>query len=83
MDYDAEMHRMHLRRELLKSYAEKLTTLLSPIRRLPNEILSRIFMFYCKENDLTSRYPGGAAALTISAVCTRWRELAISQPVLW
>ncbi|KAJ3876701.1 hypothetical protein F5051DRAFT_453623 [Lentinula edodes] len=81
--HSAKMHRIRLRCQGLKKHTEKLTTLLSPIRRIPSEILLRILVHFCDQNDLTSYEPGDASALTISAVCTRWRQLAMSQPALW
>ncbi|KAJ4477421.1 hypothetical protein J3R30DRAFT_217899 [Lentinula aciculospora] len=81
--HSVDMHRMHLRHQGLKKYTEKLSTLLSPIRRIPSELLLRIFVFFCHQNDLSSYEPGDAAALTVGAVCTRWRQLAVSQPTLW
>ncbi|KAF9063502.1 hypothetical protein BDP27DRAFT_1335053 [Rhodocollybia butyracea] len=80
-DCDTEMHRLKSRREGLILYAEKLSGLLSPIRRLPNEILCQIFLDCCAENDLRNGKTGTADIL--SSVCTRFRELAISYSALW
>ncbi|KAF9071267.1 hypothetical protein BDP27DRAFT_1419300 [Rhodocollybia butyracea] len=78
---DAEMSRLSSRREELIRCTEKLSSLLSPIRRVPDEILCQIFLHCCAENDLRYRKPGEALAL--SSVCTRFRELVISYPALW
>ncbi|KAF9071261.1 hypothetical protein BDP27DRAFT_1322624 [Rhodocollybia butyracea] len=64
----------------IEELSEKLSGLLSPIRRVPNEILCQIFLYSCGENDMNNERP---AALIISSVCTRFRELAISYPALW
>ncbi|KAF9069523.1 hypothetical protein BDP27DRAFT_1222385, partial [Rhodocollybia butyracea] len=79
--YQAEMHRLSARREGLILCTEKLSGLLSPIRRLPDELLCLIFLDCCTENDMRNRKPG--EALTLSSVCTRFRQLAISYPALW
>jgi hypothetical protein len=54
---------------------------LSPIHRLPNELLNKIFLFACAENVLTFR--ATHHAVNIAAVCGRWRLLAISYSSLW
>ncbi|KAJ7625645.1 hypothetical protein FB45DRAFT_1060310 [Roridomyces roridus] len=51
---------------------------LSPIRRMPTEIISLIFT-HCVENGAIFV---DNAAWTLSAVCSRWREIALS-PVYW
>ncbi|KAI0064982.1 hypothetical protein BV25DRAFT_1822762 [Artomyces pyxidatus] len=48
---------------------------ISPIRRLPNELLRHIFLMNFDE------YP--CCAWILSAVCNRWRRLALSMPILW
>ncbi|KIK66624.1 hypothetical protein GYMLUDRAFT_257458 [Collybiopsis luxurians FD-317 M1] len=81
--YEQDLHSMRIRQRGLEKYTSTISTLLSPIRRLPNELLSYIFILFCGVNDLTGNRPGSRSALTVSAVCYRWREFAISQPVLW
>lgn len=48
---------------------------LSPIRRLPNELLREIFLCHFEE------YP--VCAWGLAAVCTMWRRLALSMPRIW
>ncbi|KAE9406603.1 hypothetical protein BT96DRAFT_222752 [Gymnopus androsaceus JB14] len=98
-DYESEIIRLksqilyvEAQKKRLIDYKQRLRSLLSPTRRLPNETLGRVFEFACDENlfqerhlstrvspSLLSRLP----ALAISTVCTRWRSLAISSPSLW
>ncbi|KIK54896.1 hypothetical protein GYMLUDRAFT_130580, partial [Collybiopsis luxurians FD-317 M1] len=73
---------MRTRRTQLKVYKASLKSLLSPIRRLPNELLYRIFGLTYSTNHLVSR-DHQILALAISSVCTRWRQLALSSPDLW
>ncbi|KAJ7464512.1 hypothetical protein FB451DRAFT_1042145, partial [Mycena latifolia] len=47
----------------------------SPLRRMPTELLSLIFK-YTLPHDLSGTW-------TIPAVCSRWRTIALSQPTLW
>ncbi|KAH7924933.1 hypothetical protein BV22DRAFT_1012275 [Leucogyrophana mollusca] len=48
---------------------------ISPIRRLPNELLRHIFMFNFEEH--------ACCAWILAAVCSLWRRLALSVPKLW
>jgi len=48
---------------------------MSPIRRLPNELLRHIFIMNFDE------YP--CCAWILSSVCSQWRRLALSMPRLW
>ncbi|KAE9408955.1 hypothetical protein BT96DRAFT_787040, partial [Gymnopus androsaceus JB14] len=100
-DYDTEI--VHLQsqivyvqeqKKLLNEYKTGLQSLLSPFRKLPNEILCIIFELACTDN-LLQEYPWpnptelslpvitNVPALAISAVCTRWRSLALASPRLW
>ncbi|KAF9040337.1 hypothetical protein BDP27DRAFT_1244625, partial [Rhodocollybia butyracea] len=86
-DYESEIYRLQIhiadiqtRRESLRTHEENLQSLLSPIRRLPNELLTRVFGYVCIENDLMDRCP---SALILGSVCLRWRQLTIGCPELW
>ncbi|KAF9067452.1 hypothetical protein BDP27DRAFT_1328851, partial [Rhodocollybia butyracea] len=86
--YESEIHRLQIRiadirnrQERLKTYATHLHSLFSPIRRLPNELLTSIFGYVCVTNRLDVCEYG--AALTLSYVCLRWRQLTIGCPELW
>ncbi|KIK52700.1 hypothetical protein GYMLUDRAFT_233279, partial [Collybiopsis luxurians FD-317 M1] len=88
-DYDAELVRLqsqmlYLRaqKERLRDYRAKLRSLLSPVRKLPNELLFRIFEFTHASNYIT-QHPGDEHAPP--AVCSRWRQLALvpSSTRLW
>ncbi|KAF8827624.1 hypothetical protein HHX47_DHR4000453 [Lentinula edodes] len=66
----------------------ELGSLLSPIRKLPNEILGIIFDSACNQNllcDSEDKYSAIRVlpALAISAVSFRWRHLALSSSRLW
>ncbi|KDQ08651.1 hypothetical protein BOTBODRAFT_118404, partial [Botryobasidium botryosum FD-172 SS1] len=57
--------------------------LITPIYRLPNEVLALIFQFaesspYNSLQPLESRVP-----LNISAVSRVWREIALDTPQIW
>ncbi|KAF9058750.1 hypothetical protein BDP27DRAFT_1432348 [Rhodocollybia butyracea] len=76
----------------------KLRSLLSPMRRLSNEVLLHIFEYVCEENllqsypwfsnqppltELTSPAITYLPTMAISSVCSRWHVLALSSPSLW
>ncbi|KAE9408923.1 hypothetical protein BT96DRAFT_627091 [Gymnopus androsaceus JB14] len=85
-------------RKRLVDYNTQLRSLLSSFREIPNEILCIIFEWACTDN-LLQEYPwplerepptqltlpaiAYLPALAISAVCTRWRSMALSSPGLW
>lgn len=48
---------------------------LSPIKRLPEDILKHIFVSMFEDS--------ASAAWTISSVCLTWRKLALNMPSLW
>ncbi|KAF9066392.1 hypothetical protein BDP27DRAFT_1330676 [Rhodocollybia butyracea] len=84
--------------EWLKTQRATLLSSLSPMRKLPNEILLRIFQQVCDENllqcypwlveedpptSITSPVITYLPTMAISSVCSRWRALALSSPSLW
>ncbi|KAE9404447.1 hypothetical protein BT96DRAFT_877618 [Gymnopus androsaceus JB14] len=74
------LHNQHRR---LEKYKTCLFSLRAPIRKLPNEIVLRIFDHTCDTNELTSRRLQTMPALLLSHVCLRWKELASAYPELW
>jgi hypothetical protein len=89
-EYDKEISRLHSaifvleeRKKNLGSQMQRLQKLLSPVRKLPREVLSEINFLYC---DPTFRIgPDGihAPSRSIAAVCTYWRSIALSDRQLW
>ncbi|KAH7912621.1 hypothetical protein BJ138DRAFT_1060682 [Hygrophoropsis aurantiaca] len=67
-DLQREHHQLQEKIFLTKAY-------ISPIRRLPNELLRQIFMFNFEEHP--------CCAWILAAVCSLWRRLALSVPKLW
>ncbi|KAE9407297.1 hypothetical protein BT96DRAFT_754615, partial [Gymnopus androsaceus JB14] len=62
-----------------------LENLLSPIRRVPPEIISEIFQLACLPEEGISMYKHRIAhyTSTICAVCVAWRKAAHLDPRLW
>ncbi|KAK7433651.1 hypothetical protein VKT23_020657 [Stygiomarasmius scandens] len=82
---------MYLRtkQEFLRGRKDRLTSLTAPIRRLPTEVLSLIFINLCDDEsgDIIlghARYKCRRSyPFDITSVCHRWREVAIATPQIW
>ncbi|KAJ3881003.1 hypothetical protein F5051DRAFT_322818, partial [Lentinula edodes] len=69
-------------RAKVKSYVETHRGLLAPIRRLPVEVLTEIFVLCLS----TERYPVRSlreAPLLLTMICRHWREVTLKSPSLW
>ncbi|KAJ8075527.1 hypothetical protein PM082_021157 [Marasmius tenuissimus] len=60
---------------------QRFRSLVSPVHRLPSELLLAIFGHCCEVNVIDDQTMPPAMALTM--VCGRWREIALSSPRLW
>ncbi|KAH0589892.1 hypothetical protein J132_06328 [Termitomyces sp. J132] len=58
-----------------------LPTQTSPVSRLPNELLSSIFLYAIRSTD--DRFETVTTPIIASQVSTRWRDIAISTAKLW
>ncbi|RXW23031.1 hypothetical protein EST38_g2800 [Candolleomyces aberdarensis] len=72
------------RRKANKIFIQKHQALIAPIKRLPPDILSTVFLaslpvIECTEAAMTCNHP----AVVISQVCRHWRQLAFDTPLLW
>ncbi|KAF5338237.1 hypothetical protein D9758_012846 [Tetrapyrgos nigripes] len=57
--------------------------LLAPIAKLPRELLEEIFQHYCRDEYEELPLIGEHPADKLSSVCTLWRDIAQSSPMLW
>ncbi|KAF9264539.1 hypothetical protein L218DRAFT_958248 [Marasmius fiardii PR-910] len=87
--YDIEINRLREtllslenRKERLRHRIHRYCSLLSPIHRLPAEMLTNIFKHACDETPELS-LDDIPQAFLLSAVCGRWREIVNSTPFLW
>ncbi|KAK6977593.1 hypothetical protein R3P38DRAFT_3123731 [Favolaschia claudopus] len=74
------LEKLEQNRTDLETYVEKHKALISPIRRLPPEILSEIFILICCLST-----PGSCdleASLLLGSVCRSWRILSLEMPHL-
>ncbi|THV04340.1 hypothetical protein K435DRAFT_584994, partial [Dendrothele bispora CBS 962.96] len=92
--YDAEIARLKTalsliehKRQFLQEYVYKHRSLLAPVRRLPPEILSLIFLAHISQSGNTLAYGdfqyGEMSSLVLSQVSIGWRRLALDLPRLW
>ncbi|KAF5333026.1 hypothetical protein D9758_017216 [Tetrapyrgos nigripes] len=58
-----------------------LRSLLTPIRRLPPELLGLIFSLVCVKSEIMRAVD--CPPIHLSQVCAGWRELAWTTPILW
>ncbi|KAK1231922.1 hypothetical protein PQX77_004941 [Marasmius sp. AFHP31] len=79
--YNALILLLESKKEKLKKSMEKFRSLLSPVHRLPSELLLEIFGYLCEVNVLDhSKMPPASA---LSMVCGRWRQVTLASPRLW
>lgn len=96
-DYNAEIARLEgilgrLRhgRDQLGRCLDAWESRSAPVRRLPVELLTKIFKDACRAMPISSYFPAQSAvrALTITplclaSVCSFWRSIALSTPEMW
>jgi hypothetical protein len=80
--YDPEISRLqsiladlHEKRARLQSYKECCSSVLSPVRKLPPEVLQNVF--------LACRSPEPNVIPVVGQVCRHWRDLVEGTPQLW
>ncbi|KAE9409851.1 hypothetical protein BT96DRAFT_771313, partial [Gymnopus androsaceus JB14] len=90
--YDKEIQRLETvlielkrQRQDFKRHRDEMHTLLSPARRLPVEVLEQVFDIACLSDFGITVTQNSVDALTLklSQVCSVWREIVQSRPVLW
>lgn len=78
----AELHRLERQRDQVKDVVHELEALMSPVRRIPTDIMAKIFE-HCIWHDVTPRADPRMAPLLLAQVCRSWRYLLFSLPCLW
>ncbi|KAK1235650.1 hypothetical protein PQX77_001115 [Marasmius sp. AFHP31] len=81
--HSLESHRYRLNRSI-----ELGKSLMSPVRKIPSEILGYIFSLLCADGSTLSSAPWTEDELPqnpvlLSMICTSWREVALSLPEIW
>ncbi|KAK7026121.1 hypothetical protein VNI00_015696 [Paramarasmius palmivorus] len=76
------LERLEVERRMLKRRVEERRSWLAPIRRLPMEILSKIFELSDCSLDI-SKYDVNTTALVLSQVSYYWRSVTIMKRSIW
>ncbi|KAF5356627.1 hypothetical protein D9758_008256 [Tetrapyrgos nigripes] len=79
---EGKISALRVKQEGLEWRAFRYQSLLAPIRRLPPEILSRIFEFACQDGCQIKAKMSSSPAQT-SKVCAGWRNTALHNSKLW
>ncbi|THU87164.1 hypothetical protein K435DRAFT_782564, partial [Dendrothele bispora CBS 962.96] len=84
MQIDAEIAKLQSRRVVLDAFVAAHRALLSPIRRIPNEILAEIFVT-CLPYSSVYHCPTtiDKTPLKFMSICKNWKRVALSTPRLW
>ncbi|KAE9398466.1 hypothetical protein BT96DRAFT_795200, partial [Gymnopus androsaceus JB14] len=86
-DCEMQIKALESRRQSLRGYMDQLQSLISPCRKVPDEILQRIFDDCCDMNHFGPKKAQSAItdlpALALSSVCLRWRRNGLSTPRIW
>ncbi|KAK0240989.1 hypothetical protein EDD85DRAFT_992307 [Armillaria nabsnona] len=75
-----EMGTLRQQRGRISEAIRESRRILSPVRRLPSEILYRIFL---DTIDFPNFHPTESSLWSITGVSKRWRDVALTSPKLW
>ncbi|PPQ70456.1 hypothetical protein CVT26_013903, partial [Gymnopilus dilepis] len=78
----AELDVVQADHDTLEEYIQAHYDLLSPFRRLPDDILREIFL-WCLPTTHNALMCSSEPPLLLGRVCSRWRALTFSTPRLW
>ncbi|KAJ7723677.1 hypothetical protein B0H16DRAFT_1737121 [Mycena metata] len=79
---DQELRKLADERERLATYVDSHTALLSPVRRLPLDILQEIFIA-CLPAHRNCVMSATEAPVLLGRICSSWRNISLSTPCLW
>ncbi|KAE9395552.1 hypothetical protein BT96DRAFT_1021895 [Gymnopus androsaceus JB14] len=90
----SELHRLQslsrelvAQQDLLRVYMAGIRSIISPIHKLPLELLGEIFEYICCGdigiNCIISKAEKRLPTLAVSGVCVRWYNVVTSMPMLW
>jgi len=81
-ELDLESNRLQAERDEIFAQIQPYQALLSPIRRLPLDIMERIFLS-CLPTQRNPAMSTLEAPLKLGRICSSWRSFAYSSPRLW
>lgn len=74
-DRKQAIREMQREQQVLEDAVKHTLAYISPIRRLPHELLRHIFLYYFEDHP--------CCAWILAAVCVLWRRQALAIPKLW
>ncbi|KAE9409958.1 hypothetical protein BT96DRAFT_805885, partial [Gymnopus androsaceus JB14] len=79
--------KMETQRDVLRAYIAGFRSIMSPIHRLPVELMGEIFQYICcgdiGANCILEVGKPRIPTITLSCVCISWYNMVTSMPVLW
>ncbi|KAJ7240775.1 hypothetical protein C8J57DRAFT_1193019 [Mycena rebaudengoi] len=79
---DLEIARLQRLQVELRNFVNDHTGMLSVLRQFPNEVLTEIFLLYVHGTP-SEKETSSASPWIISKVCSNWRAVALSSPLVW
>ncbi|KAJ7732701.1 hypothetical protein B0H16DRAFT_1248183, partial [Mycena metata] len=79
---DQELRKLTDERERLATYVDSHAALISPVRRLPLDILQEIFIA-CFPTHRNCVMSATEAPVLLGRICSSWRDISLSRPRLW
>ena len=79
---EAEIELLKEKRNHIQKSIDTCNTILSPVRRLPLDILREIF-YHCLPTDRNPIMSAAEAPMLLTRVCGLWRSIAFSSPRIW
>ncbi|KAJ7069484.1 hypothetical protein C8F01DRAFT_1112897 [Mycena amicta] len=81
-ELQTRLHELISKRDSLKVTIDLHMALISPMRRVPEDILREIFE-YCMSTGPFALVDATRAPLLLTRICRHWRQIAHSMPTLW
>ncbi|KAF8150129.1 hypothetical protein B0H34DRAFT_757444 [Crassisporium funariophilum] len=76
------LKQLELEHEVLLCAIQRYRALLSPMRRIPVDILQEIFI-YCVPSEHNASMCAVEAPVLLTQICSSWRQIALRTPRLW
>lgn len=78
----AQLDKLLKEREDLNEQLKAHKALLSPARRLPPDVVQKIFL-HCLPTDRNPVMSSKEAPVLLGRICSQWRDIALATPKLW
>jgi hypothetical protein len=73
---------MKIKRQSIQKRIDDYNFILSPVRRLPLDVLHEIF-FHCLPNHRNPIMKSSESPVLLTRICSSWRAIALSSPRIW